>query len=232
MAIIKLGGVVVGVRGTIGGVTYSANKSGAYCKMWAKGANPRSPGQQLRRGILASVAVAWNGLSSSQQTDWDDYAATDPEPHTNSLGEAVTFSGYSLFSMFNQRRVAATFDILEDVPTGDQATQPDPVTIDTFDPHLGDLLTWLDWTATGSVEFDRMPTFMSLVPSTGAVAPFSLAKFLGFYSLSHPPVVNFPFFVQPWGEDVSGWNAKLWCYWQRESGIRSVVATAVGNVAS
>lgn len=230
MAIIKLGGTVVGIRGTVGGLTFSANKGGTYCKSWSRGSNPRSQRQQVRRGILASMGPAWAALSGAQQTDWDALAATDPEPHTNSLGEPITFSGYGLFSMFNQRRVAAAFSILQDAPTGTEATQPTAITIDTFDPHTDDLLTWLDWTIASGPLTERLPTFLALVPSDKRVPGVSERRFVFNFPAQTPPVTNFPFVTEFWGTDIVGWNCKVWCYRQRASGIRSVVATALAVV--
>jgi hypothetical protein len=47
MAIVSFGAPITGMRGSIGGITYSGNKSGAYAKIWAKSANVRTPKQSV-----------------------------------------------------------------------------------------------------------------------------------------------------------------------------------------
>ncbi len=75
MAIAKFGPTVTGLRGTVAGTTFSANKSGPYARGWSRGANPRSSLQSTQRGRLGALAAAWRDLTQVQRDDWIVYAA-------------------------------------------------------------------------------------------------------------------------------------------------------------
>ena len=75
MAITELGVIIVGVRGTIGGITFSANKSGTYAKSLVTPSNPGTPNQLVQRGIIATMGSKWRALSAAQQAAWDAFAA-------------------------------------------------------------------------------------------------------------------------------------------------------------
>jgi len=97
MAIIKLGALVVGIRGTVGGVTYSQNGSGPFAKSFARGADPRSTKQDAQRATLANSARSWADLSDAQRSAWDTWAALPAQEKVNPLGEAYYLSGYQWY---------------------------------------------------------------------------------------------------------------------------------------
>jgi len=132
VAIIKLGALVAGIRGTVGGVIYTAGKSGPYARAWAKGANSRRQGQQLTRGRFSALGTAWQGLTASQRSGWDTLAAADPEPTYNSLGELESLSGWQYFLRVNARRLKLGLSIEGDAATGTDADRPDPLPITGF----------------------------------------------------------------------------------------------------
>lgn len=101
MAIAQFGVIVTGLRGTVGGATFSANKAGPYVKSWARGANPRTNPQSLHRNALSTWAAKWRTLSSSDQADWDTYAADPAQEKTNSLGEPYYVSGFAWYVTIN-----------------------------------------------------------------------------------------------------------------------------------
>lgn len=117
MAIVKFGVLVVGARGTIGGVTFTFNKAGPFVKQWSRGANPRTSKQSDQRGIIGSLASSWRALSTAQQDDWDDYALLPPQEKTNSLGETYVISGFLWYVAINQNLTAAGAALRVDAPT-------------------------------------------------------------------------------------------------------------------
>lgn len=101
MAIVKFGSMVVGVRGTIGGVTFSANGTGPYAKAWARpGRFPSAP-QSDALANLASIAATWRDLTTTQQNGWDTWASASAPIKTNSLGETYVLSGFQWFCSVN-----------------------------------------------------------------------------------------------------------------------------------
>jgi len=107
MAIIKLGPMVVGIRGDVGGMIFSANKAGPYAKIWARPSNPRTLFQTTERGILGSMPELWRALSPALQAAWDTFAALPAQELFNSLGESYFISGFGWFTKTNIRLVAA-----------------------------------------------------------------------------------------------------------------------------
>ena len=105
MAITQLGVIVTGVRGTIGGITFSANKSGTHAKIKSKPSNPMTVKQVEQRGYLSTMGSLWRSLSTAQQEDWNTFAATPPETDYNSLGEVYLLSGFGWFCRICLRRL-------------------------------------------------------------------------------------------------------------------------------
>lgn len=100
MATIKLGGGVTGVRGSIGGTTFSHNAGGDYIRNRTKPVNPRSPLQNARRARLAHLAKYWsNDLTPQERTDWIAYAKSTT--WTNRLGDQITINGLAAFIRLN-----------------------------------------------------------------------------------------------------------------------------------
>lgn len=98
MAIIKLGTTIVGIRGTAGGLTFSANQGGTYCKLWGQSSKPRTPAQSLQRGNLARMPSLWRALSGPQQAGWVTWAALPAQTRNNSLGLPYNASGFAWFT--------------------------------------------------------------------------------------------------------------------------------------
>ncbi len=103
MAITKIGPPLSGIRGTIGGITFSANGSSTYAKSWSKGSNPRTELQSEIRGQLAEKSAAWRTLTAPQKATWDTFAALPAQNLVNSLGETYSASGFNWFSKCNIR---------------------------------------------------------------------------------------------------------------------------------
>lgn len=129
MAIIKLGALVAGVRGTLGGVVYSQSGAGPYARLWARGSNPRSGGQSRQRGRVSMMPELWRALSPSEQADWATWAALPAQEKINSLGEPYFASGYAWFVEINVLLLRAGFDTRTAPPT---TTRPAAPVIDSF----------------------------------------------------------------------------------------------------
>lgn len=127
MALIKFGPTVVGVRGTVGGLTFSANLASPYIKAWSPPINRRSTRQSDSRATFGNFATSWGGLSQSERDDWDDYANDAAQELTNSLGENYFTSGFSWYIKINTQLTLAGRASRDDAPT---ATRPAAPTID------------------------------------------------------------------------------------------------------
>lgn len=103
MAKIKLGPTVIGIRGTIGGITFSANKSGPNARAWSRGSNPQANLQAAARGRLAAIPELWRALTVPQHDAWDAFALLPAQELFDSLGESFFGSGFLWFTKCNTR---------------------------------------------------------------------------------------------------------------------------------
>jgi len=133
MAIIKLGELVAGIRKSIGGATYSQNKSGPYVRRWSRGTNQRTTRQGVQRGAFAQFAAAWRDLDQADRDDWDTYAADPAQEKFNSLGESYYASGFNWFLAINCQLASVGRTPRDTFPPGARPTAP---TITAF--HLSD----------------------------------------------------------------------------------------------
>lgn len=101
MAIIKLGATVTGIRGTIAGITYSANKSSLYAKGWSQPPRPLRAQTSQQQAWLSVLPQRWRDRTQAQRDDWDTYAADAAQELTNSLGEPYYASGFNWFCAIN-----------------------------------------------------------------------------------------------------------------------------------
>lgn len=136
MSIIKFGDLVVGARGAIGGVIYSANKSGPYVRSWARGSNVRSARQTDARALLVDASAYWRDLDPGDQADWDTWAADPAQERFNALGESYYLSGFQAFIFMSRQLLTLGRAIIESAPLLAQGPAPtiDALTITTVGP--------------------------------------------------------------------------------------------------
>jgi hypothetical protein len=107
-------------RGSVGGITASRNRSGAYFRSKASPVQPRSSAQQARRVTLQFLNRQFLDLTPSQQSAWNDFAQTWTKP--NVFGDATLRTGLNWFVAFNSRLNAVGVSISTTPPLN-----PEPV---------------------------------------------------------------------------------------------------------
>lgn len=152
MALIKFGGGVLDMRGSIGGNVFSRNRYGSYVRQRTKPVNPNTARQQAVRNYLTSLVEHWRStLTQAQRDAWMVYA--DSISMQNSLGEQIKLSGYNHYIRSNQAILNVSGTRVDDAPTdltlpggdglfevaADEASQELSITFD-------DSLTWLNET--------------------------------------------------------------------------------------
>ena len=126
MARVKYGAPVSDVRGSIGGITFSANATSTYAKQWRA---PRRHGSRLAAKSRCSFAPhgnAWRDLSQGERDDWNAYAADPAQELTNSLGEAYYANGFNWFVTLRTRLLWMERTPIETAPV---SAKPDPPAI-------------------------------------------------------------------------------------------------------
>lgn len=116
MALIKLGGGITDMRGSIAGNTFSRCAGGNYARGRMKPVNPRTALQNTRRAEIASLTRHWsNALTEQQRIDWRAYATGTT--WTNRLGEAIEINGLAAFVRLNALERLTPAPIIEHAPT-------------------------------------------------------------------------------------------------------------------
>lgn len=100
MALIKFGGGITEMRGSIAGNTFSRNRYGAYSRARTKPVNPNTSLQQEYRQAVADLTARWaQTLTAAQRAAWNLYGAN--VVMTNKLGESINLSGFNHYIRSN-----------------------------------------------------------------------------------------------------------------------------------
>jgi hypothetical protein len=165
MARIQLGAPATGLRGTIGGITYSENGSGVYAKAWAQGPKKRTQAQQWLRSILSMGGGLWASLSGADRTAWKNFAKAPTEIDKDPWGIQYFLSGWQWFIRAQMRRVAVGLGPSATPPSAPAPTVVHYPALDIFAPTFGtSTISWAhdDFAPTESVVLDlvfvRTPT--------------------------------------------------------------------------
>jgi hypothetical protein len=125
MALLKFGGGIADIRGSIAGNVYSRNRFGSYARNRTKPVNTQTTLQSTVRGGLAYLTDLWHsGLDASQRTSWETYAAA--VSWLNKLGETVHLTGFNMFVRSNSVRKQVGLAVIEDGPTTLSLPETDP----------------------------------------------------------------------------------------------------------
>ena len=100
MALIKYGGGIIAMSGSIAGNTFARNRYGYYARARTKPTNPNSPGQQEVRAAIAWLVEHWSQtLTPAQRAAWNLYAKS--VNMLNRLGEGMNLTGFNHFCRSN-----------------------------------------------------------------------------------------------------------------------------------
>lgn len=96
MALVRFGGGVSEMRGSIAGNVFARSRAGSYARNRAVPVNPSTPDQSFVRALLAGATDNFKTLDKTQVDEWNLFAAT--QTRLNRLGETYTPSGKQLFT--------------------------------------------------------------------------------------------------------------------------------------
>lgn len=125
MALVKFGGGVVQMSGSIAGDTFARNRYGNYVRARTKPVNPRSAKQVLVRSIIQTLTARWSQtLSAAQRTAWNLYGSS--VAMKNRLGESVFLTGFNHYIRSNHwfNRMGRT--LVDDGPVVFELPETDP----------------------------------------------------------------------------------------------------------
>lgn len=101
MAKLRLGQLATDVRNSIGGVTYSRNRGGAYARARVTPLNPQTAAQSAVRTNFAANSKLWSGtLDDTDRQAWTFFAQNNPV--TDVFGAAIVLSGNAMLIKLDQ----------------------------------------------------------------------------------------------------------------------------------
>lgn len=125
MALLKFGGGITEMRGSIAGNVYSRNRYGAYARARTKPVNPNTGLQQAVRAAMAFLTDRWaNTLTALQRTAWNLYGSN--VVMTNKLGESINLSGFNHYVRSNMIRKQTTTAVIDAGPVVFEIPASDP----------------------------------------------------------------------------------------------------------
>lgn len=117
---VNFGTIVNDARGSIDGITYSKNKSGAYVRGKVTPSNPQTPYQQAARALLSNFSKAWADLTDAQRVGWTEFAKQFGM--TDVFGAKKPINGLSAFIRVNTQLSNAGAATLNDSPVDNVVT--------------------------------------------------------------------------------------------------------------
>lgn len=126
MAVIKLGQIASDIRGSVGGITFSRNKSGAYARARTKGINSSTDRQAQWRSIFGNVMNVYSSLDVDDKIDWN--ASAETFTWFNKLGDPFVPSGQQLFMKLGAQLQSVGVAIPGPLPDGNIDTAPSVLT--------------------------------------------------------------------------------------------------------
>lgn len=180
MALCTFGGGVTEIRGSIGGNTFTRNKSGAVIRKRTKPVDPGTSFMERAKNIFTAISSLWSngGLTETQRQAWLAYAAN--VPWLNKMGQSITLNGNSRFAKANIARQTAGLAIVLDGPAAFIEAQTDPLFAVIVD-EANQLLTIafddsLDW---GGTDGAGMSIFMGTPQNPGVQSFHGSYRFAG-----------------------------------------------------
>lgn len=125
MALVKYGGGVTQMSGSIGGDTHARNRSGNYVRARTKPVNPNTALQQRARAAVAVLVERWaETLTGVQRIAWNLYASS--VNMKNRLGEAIKLSGFNHYVRSNSFLAQYALTLIDAGPTTFSLPDKDP----------------------------------------------------------------------------------------------------------
>lgn len=103
------------MSGSLGGITASHNRGGAYFRARATPTNPATSFQVVIRNAMAELTTRWNDvLTQTERDEWQTYA--DNVTLTNRVGDAINVSGQNMFIRSNVTAVQIGIAVQDTAP--------------------------------------------------------------------------------------------------------------------
>ncbi len=229
MAKVKLGTTVVGIRGTIAGVTYAKNSAGYYARGYAVGPSGRTDYQAYLSELTSYLVAQWPLLSESQRSAWTAYGQAEPQWRTNSLGLTYKASGINWFVGINLNLLLIERTLRLDAPTNPAPAAPPISSVSLYETGSPSHSTLYypsgSWTGYDAV------IFASSRPGGQFVSPPTRRRPI--YYRQNPPADSLDIqshLESAFGRLVAGQQVWIWAALQTSQGRRGPTSQILGIV--
>ncbi|GAH26865.1 unnamed protein product [marine sediment metagenome] len=163
MALVKYGGGIIQMSGSMAGNTFARNRYCNYVRARTKPINPNTDRQGQVRGYMASASHYWsNTLTPAQRNAWNEYASNVQV--TNKLGESIFLSGFNMFCRSVTAELNAGLNIVPDAPALFTLPDTDPTvsatgvgTTDIISVAFDDTMDWVDEDGAALLSYTGQP---------------------------------------------------------------------------
>lgn len=125
MALVKFGGGVVQMSGSIAGDTFARNRYGNYVRARTKPVNPNTARQVEVRSAITELTARWGQtLTAAQRTAWNLYGSN--VSMKNRLGEAIFLTGFNHYIRSNTMHIVSGMPPIDDGPVVFELPEKDP----------------------------------------------------------------------------------------------------------
>jgi hypothetical protein len=196
MSLVKYGGGIIQMSGSIAGNTFGRNRYGNYVRAKTKPVNPKTQLQTNVREAIQFLTTYWgNTMTAAQRTAWNLYA--DSVAMKNKLGEVIKLSGfnhyirsnviaYQLDTAYHYTAAPTIFDLPEGDPlfavTASAATQQLTITFNNALPWAnevnGNMYVYLGRPQNKQINFFNGP-WRATGYVTGAAVPPTTPRVMG-----------------------------------------------------
>lgn len=126
MALIKYGGGIIQMSGSVAGNVHARNRYGNYMRARTKPVNPNTDRQVNVRNALATLTEFWaDTLTMAQRAAWDLYGSN--VAMKNKLGETIKLTGFNHFIRSNVLRILTSGPYVPAGPVVFEIPGADPV---------------------------------------------------------------------------------------------------------
>ncbi len=163
MALVKYGGGIVQMSGSIGGDTFARNRYGNYVRARTKPVNPNTTLQQAVRASMSFLTNRWaQTLDAAQRTAWNLYASN--VAMKNKLGETINLTGFNHYIRSNMIRKQGIQALIDDGPVIFELPAKDPLFAITATEATQEISYAYDVTMDWSLELDSFLFFFQGSP--------------------------------------------------------------------
>lgn len=183
------GSFISDARGSVGGITASRNRSGAYLRKRIKPTQVPTDPRSRARADLADQASAWTALTDDQRSAWDSVASA--WTGTNRLGETIKLSGFNWFCKANATAALSGLTPLTDPPDTIPSTDLHPPTDATLDASSQSLAADVDPADAWAGDADgHLLVFMTDGQNPGRKSPTGGYTFVASFPGNATPVTS------------------------------------------